>query len=239
MADNNEDNPETQRAKALLAKLSPTQINGFRSSLSDLPGMSPKHLQEFVTSLLKMLSSEEMAALPYIFDQRSGRNLGGFLSEYASQGWGGGYNSLFRKVAKAGFDMTVQQGNGRYPVIEAFRCDIDNLIENDIKFAMRCGFDPLAYFPYVEEGESLLSLELADYQEPLITFISDTVERHLNKLPREQRIEKIELLRPTAIAAYTPLFSKMTRELLHDEAAQNRKNGTRQKTAKSLNTPRF
>jgi len=61
--------------------------------------MSPKHLQEFVTSLLKMLSSEEMAALPYIFDQRSGRNLGGFLAEYASQGWGGG---LQLSVSKGG-----------------------------------------------------------------------------------------------------------------------------------------
>lgn len=205
------------KAKTALDALEAWRKDALRGSVADLVFATPGTVQERVTNLIKSLGDEEVAALPYLCEPRGGMNLAGVIVEIFGHGWGGRYDSLLRKLAKTGFDLSVQQANGRYPALEAVSKDINNLHEDDFQWAFRHGLNPLAVYPDTHVGQSLLSVDVSHFDPELPDFLGRVIRRRVKRLSPEDRVKTIERLRPTVLPVYEPLMAELTRTALAEK----------------------
>ena len=175
-------------------------------------------------TLIKECDDQDMAALPFLCDPRGGRNLAGIVIELASQGWGGRYNSMFRVLAQRGFDAGVVQKNGRTPALEALFVDQDNLHEDDLRWAFRHGLNPLAHYPDMVEGRSLLSVDFGPRGDVFELYVINTIKRKLKALDPAQQGTTLGMLVATARDEWQPALAKIKKAMLEQGLEQESRN---------------
>ena len=199
-----------QRLQAAINNIAVTFVAGVRSEV----------LCAEVDALIKQCSSQDYAQLPHICDQRSGRNLAGLVTEVMGHGWGGRYNSMFRKLVRKGFDTSVRQKDGTTPNLMALQNDAHNLHEDDLTWAFKHGLDPLAHYTDMAEGRSILSVDFGPRGDVFELFVINTIKRRLKALEPSQQGSTLDMLVATARDEWQPALAKIKKTMLEQGLEQ-------------------
>lgn len=183
-------------------------------------GVITQHLE----ALMKHYDDQDYALLPHLCDQRSGRNLAGLVTEIMGHGWGGRYNSMFRRLVLRGFDPSIQQKNGTTPSLMALQNDAHNLHEDDLQWAFRHGLNPLAHYPDMVEGRSLLSVDFGPRGDVFELYVINTIKRRLKALDPAQQGTTLGMLVATARDEWQPALSKIKKAMLEQGLEQESRN---------------
>lgn len=208
------DRARRHRLQASINNIAVTFVSGVRAEA----------LYADLDTLMKSYDAQDYTLLPYICDQRSGRNLAGLITEIMGHGWGGRYNSMFRKLVMKGFDTSVQQKDGTTPSLMALQNDAHNLHEDDLKWAFRHGLNPLAHYPDMVEGRSLLSVDFGPRSDVFELYVINTIKRKLKALDPAQQRTTLGMLVATARDEWQPALAKIKKAMLEQGLEQESRN---------------